>query len=217
MAYFSTWRPHGNRVLETQFTTFAYLKLEPRNSENIEKNPKKKRKRKTEREDQDPARDPSRAQAARRCVLPGHGLGLALACTRPGLRARPRPGTVGDLGRVARGLGRALTCARPRSRARPRPRTVRNPCSFRSDLNLNLSLSLLFFGCSESFERVTQAAPKQHATHALSDQIWISISLSLLFFGCSESFEWNLYKRLWLKFFFYFYFCKSSLRDSISK
>ena len=43
MAYFSTWKPHGNRVSKTWFITFIYLKEELRTSENIEKKKKKQR------------------------------------------------------------------------------------------------------------------------------------------------------------------------------
>ena len=83
MAYFSIWRPHGNRVLETRFTTFIYLKLEPRTSKNIEKNPRKKKKNQKQREKIKTQRE---TQAARD----------ALACVRPRSHVRPRPHTVRD-------------------------------------------------------------------------------------------------------------------------
>ena len=46
MAYFSTWRPHENRVLETRFTTF--IKTRPFRDQNIPREEPKKKK--TERE-----------------------------------------------------------------------------------------------------------------------------------------------------------------------
>ena len=94
VAYFSTWRPHGNRVSKTRFITLINVREEPRERE-------REREKKRER------------------------------------RSRPRPCTVRD-------------------QVMPRQRTTRlrfDPLRSDPNLSLSLSLSMLFFGCSESFER----------------------------------------------------------------
>ena len=103
VAYFSPWRPHGNRVSKTRFITLINIREEPRISENTRKEPRERERKKKKRE----------------------------------RRSRPRPCTVCD-------------------QVMPRQRATRlrfDPLRSDPNLSLSLSLSLLFFGCSESFER----------------------------------------------------------------
>ena len=46
MAYFSTWRLHGNRVFKTQFISLINKNKSERNHQNIKEEPKEKRKKK---------------------------------------------------------------------------------------------------------------------------------------------------------------------------
>ena len=62
MAYFSTWRPHGNRVSKTRFITLINVREEPRERER-EREKKKKKREKIETQAVHRAR-PGHAQAA---------------------------------------------------------------------------------------------------------------------------------------------------------
>ena len=94
VAYFSTWRPHGNRVSKTRFITLINVREEPRERE-------REREKKKEREDRDPGRAPCATRSCPGSARPGSDLIL----------------------------------------------------SDQIRISLSLSLSMLFFGCSESFER----------------------------------------------------------------
>ena len=88
MAYFSTWKPHGNRVSKTWFITFIYLKEELKTSENIEK--KKKQREKIE------TQAVPRQRALLDLLWSNLNLNLSLyfffGCSESFERPRPRPG-----------------------------------------------------------------------------------------------------------------------------
>ena len=50
VAYFSPWRPHGNRVSKTRFITLINIREEPRISENTRKEPRERERKKKKRE-----------------------------------------------------------------------------------------------------------------------------------------------------------------------
>ena len=122
MAYFSTWKPHGNRVSKTWFITFIYLKEELRTSENIEKKKKKKQREKIE------TQAAPRQHALSDLLWLDLNLNLSLYFFFAAMKALNDPGYA----QATHDLG-----------------------SFRSSpiKSESQSLSLLFFGCSESFER----------------------------------------------------------------
>ena len=70
MAYFSTWRPHGNRVSKTRFITLINVREEPRERE-------REREKKKEREDRDPGRAPCATRSCPGSARPGSDLILS--------------------------------------------------------------------------------------------------------------------------------------------
>ena len=70
VAYFSTWRPHGNRVSKTRFITLINVREEPRERE-------REREKKKEREDRDPGRAPCATRSCPGSARPGSDLILS--------------------------------------------------------------------------------------------------------------------------------------------
>ena len=77
VAYFSPWRPHGNRVSKTRIITLINIREEPRISENTRKEPREREREKREREDRDLGRAPCATRSCPGSARPGSDLILS--------------------------------------------------------------------------------------------------------------------------------------------